>query len=467
MSASSLRTYQRSFGGGAPCRVVEIRTDRLDAHRLQAPSRVRARDAAHVLVQQTGLSVETLALPSLAVSARSAPAGLRQHGHDAYPTLRSALSAWWARTEPTERAVLLQQGRGDVPRFVAALRRRGLVATHRHAVDGAQAPLQAFVGTLGHLRQAGQFQPNARLLNTHFFLFDPRELDSPLAAIGDPVGMLATNGQIRFPPILRRATLLHAGGRWQVRHVGAEDLAIDLPDGTTLRPGVPDGPLLRYRGRDPDGPTTRGTTAACEIWLQGRSVTLIRCGGDSPTIPHGALVLAFPTPPAGDLLRALEAQPSVAFRIPRLPDLVTALQAGPQLLRDGAIVLSHASFREERFRTLGTPDPTAPLDFPANPDRTRAARVGIGVTRANTLVILAVQGTSSLAAAGPHSPTGCTLLELAEALIEAGAVDALNCDGGGSAQVFSGSGVLLPSGDARGVPGALFDRPVPVAAYLT
>lgn len=463
----SVRHYERSFGGGAPCRVVEIRADRLDAHRLQAPSRLRARDAAHVLAQQTGLSVETLALPSLAVSARSAPAGLRQHAHDTYPTLRSALSAWWARTEPTHRAALLQQGRGDVPQFVAALRRRGLIATHRHAVDGTRKRLQAFVGTIGQLRQAGQFQPNATLLNTHFFLFDPRELDSPLAAVGDPVGMLATHGQIRFPPILRRATLLHAGGRWQVRRVGAEDLAIDLPDGTTLRPGTPAGPALRYRGCDPDGATTRATTAACEIWLQGRSVSLIRCGGDSPTIPHGALVLSFREPPSAHALRTLEAQPSVRFRILRIPDLVTALQAGPQLLRDGTIVLSDASFREERFRTLGTPDPTAPLDFPADPDRTRAARVGIGVTRANTLVILAVQGTSSLAAAGPQSPTGCTLLELAEALIEAGAVDALNCDGGGSAQVFAGSGVLLPSSDARGVPGALFDRPVPVAACVT
>ena len=462
----SVRHYQRSFGGGAPCRVVEIRSDRLDAHRLQAPSRLRARDAAHVLAKQTGLSVETLALPSLAVSARSAPAPLRRHAHDTYPTLRSALSAWWARTEPTQRAELLRQGRGDVPRFVAALRRRGLIATHRHAVDGAPNQLRAFVGTIGQLRQAGQFQPDATLLNTHFFLFDPRELDSPLAAVGDPVGMLATHGQIRFPPILRRATLLHTGGRWHVRHVGAEDLAIDLPDGTTLRPGAADGPTLRYRGSDPDGPTTRSTTAACEIWLQGRSVSLIRRGGDGPTIPHGALVLSFHEPPSADALRTLEAQPSVRFRIPRMPDLVTALQAGPQLLRDGAIVVSDASFREERFRTLGTPDPTAPLDFPANPDRTRAARVGIGVTRANTLVILAVQGTSSLAAAGPHSPTGCTLLELAEAFVEAGAVDALNCDGGGSAQVFSGSGVLLPSSDARGVPGALFDRPVPVAACV-
>ena len=72
-----------------------------------------------------------------------------------------------------------------------------------------------------------------------------------------------------------------------------------------------------------------------------------------------------------------------------------------------------------------------------------------------------------IAIGGSRSPTGCTLLELAEALIEAGAVDALNCDGGGSAQVFAGSGVLLASSDARGVPGAVFDRPVPVAASVT
>ena len=491
MSERSLRSYRRTFGGGAPCKVVEIRTDHLGTHRLQAPSRIRARDAAHILALQTGASVETLALPSLAVRASRAPDALRHHAHDMFPGLRSALSAWWARTDPVERQALLADGarlaRGALPlpgarasghanevgRFVTGLRRRGLIASYRHLVAGEPPRLLAPVGTLGYLRQLGHLLPGALLFNSHFFVYDPRELDSPLAAIGDPVGMLASHGQVRAPPILRRAALTLASGRWQVQHLGIDDVAIDLPDGTTVAPGsatqsaaVSPGPTFRFRG---DHALAAGGTAAatpaCEVCIQGRHVSVIRMGS-ALSVPHGALVLSYAVAPSAALLRALEARPTVRFRVPRLPDLTTALQVGPQLLRGGELAVAAASFRDERFRTLGTPNPTAPLDFPADADRTRAARVGIGVTRTNTLVIVAVQGTSSLADVGPDAPTGCTLAELAHLLAEAGAVDALNCDGGGSTQVFAGPGVLLGSSDARAVTGALFDRPVPVAAAV-
>ncbi len=498
MSERSVRSYQRAFGGGAPCKVVEIRSDRLDTHRLQAPSRIRARDAAHILALQTGVSVETLALPSLAVRAASAPAKLRRHGHDMYPSLRTAVAAWWARTDSLERQALLARGAqlsrsaqlpssddpasrderasrnvGEVGRFVATLRRRGLIASYRRLVAGEPPRLLAPVGTLGYLRQLGHLLPGALLLNTHFFLYDPRELDSSFAAIGDPVGMLASHGEIRSPPILRRAALTLAGGRWQVQHLGIDDVAIDLPDGTTVahdsatQPAAASpGPTLRFRGdRALAAGNAAAATPACEVCIQGRHVSVIRMGG-AINVPHGALVLSYAVAPSAALLRALETRPTVRFRVPRLPGLTTALQVGPQLLRGGELAVAAASFRDERFRTLGTPNPTAPLDFPADADRTRAARVGIGVTRANTLVIVAVQGTSSLADVGPDAPTGCTLTELAQLLAEAGAVDALNCDGGGSTQVFAGPGVLLGSSDARAVPGALFDRPVPVAATV-
>lgn len=488
MSARSVRTYARRFGGAAPCTVVEIRTDHLETHRLQAPSRIRARDAAHILALQTGQSVETLALPSLTVRSSAAPTELRRHAEDTYPSLRGAVSAWWSRTDPTERTELLAHGTGEVARFITALRRRGLIASYRHLVDGAPPRLLAPVGTLGYLRQLGHALPGALLLNTHFFVYDPRELDSPLAAIGDPVGMLASRGQIQRPPILPRATLLLARGGWQIQHVGAADLAIDLPDGTTLRPGTgtdadtdtdassargPDAgaanaaarPSLRYRG-DATAAGSAGTSdAACAVYLQGRHVSLVRSGSVIPA-PHGGLVLAFATRPPEALLEALVARPAVRYRVPRIPDLCTALQVGPQLVRGGAIVIGAASFRDERFQTLGSSDPTAPLAFPADADRTRAGRVGIGVTRENALVIVAVQGTSSLSDRGPDAPEGCTMTELAELLVEAGAVDALNCDGGGSTQVFAGPGALLGSTDARAVPGAMFDRPVPVAAAV-
>jgi hypothetical protein len=461
----SVRSYARSFGGGAPCRCVEIHADELALHRLQAPSRIRARDVAHLYDRLYHPNVETLALPPHTVRASAAPAALQRHGDETYLSLRAALSAYWARTEAPEREASAGRRGDDVGRFLTVARRRGSITTHRPSRDGEGPTLTVPVGTLGYLRHVGHFLPTALLLNTHFFLFDPTELDSPFAAVGDPVGMLATHGQIRQPPILPRATLIRSGAGWSVRRLGVDDLAIDLPDGTTVLPGTSGASSLRYRGQGAAGERAPASEATLEVLLQGRSATVLASGGGL-TVPHGAIALSFTSPPGPGGLRALWARPTVGYRIPAIPDLVTAVQAGPQLLADGEAVVRDASFGDERFRTLGAVDATAPLVFPADHDRTRAGRVGIGVTRTNSLVIVAVQGTSSSSATGPDRPTGCTLSELAEALAEAGAVDALNCDGGGSAQVFRGAGAVLASSDSRAVGGALFDRPVPVAACV-
>jgi hypothetical protein len=178
-----------------------------------------------------------------------------------------------------------------------------------------------------------------------------RHLQGVLRRAADPVGMLATHGQIRQPPILSRATLIRSGAGWSVRRLGVDDLAIDLPDGTTVLPGTSGGSVLRYRGQGAARERPPASGATLEVLPQGRS--------------------------------------------------------------------------DERFRTLGAMDAT-----------------------------------------GPDRPTGCTLSELADVLAEAGAVDALTCDGGGSAQVFRGAGAVLASSDSRAVGGALFDRPVPVAACV-
>jgi hypothetical protein len=464
VTTRSVRPYERRFAGGAPCRVVEIRAAGLGAHRLLAPSRVRARDAAHLFARQGHASVEALALPPHAVRASSAPDALQCHGDDTHLSLRAAVSAWWARTPAEERSAVLGRRSGEPGRYLAEARRRGLIATHRHGVVGDVPDMVLPVGSLGHLRHVGRYLPDAVLLNSHFFLFDRVELDSPFAAIGDVAGMLATHGRIHHPPSVPRATLIHAAGRWRVLTLGADDVEVAFPDGATVRPGAPDGRTVAYRGGAPDdGAAAAG--AAFEVCLQGRFATVVRAGSGLP-VPHGALVVSFASRPQPEMLRALRAQPAVRYRIPRIPDLITALQAGPRLVRNGEIVVAEA-LRDERFGTLATRDPTAPLVFSTDHAHARAGRLGIGITRGNDLVVIAVQGASSLSDAEPDRPTGCTMTELAELLVEAGAVDAMNCDGGGSTQVFHGAGALLSSTDSRSVPGSQFDRPVPVAACLS
>ncbi|MCP5101067.1 MAG: phosphodiester glycosidase family protein, partial [Chloroflexi bacterium] len=57
--------------------------------------------------------------------------------------------------------------------------------------------------------------------------------------------------------------------------------------------------------------------------------------------------------------------------------------------------------------------------------------------------------------------TGATLLELAELLQEAGAVTAVNLDGGGSTQAYFKGGQAVVPGDRRGMPQCVYQRMIP------
>lgn len=448
---------RRAFADAPPGRVVVVHTDTLDLRRVTMPSRQRAREAAQFLAAVTRESSATLALPAATLSARHAPSELRRHGDEHYLTLRAALGAWALRSGPA--ALGAERATSATGCFLRALRSRGAIATAEWRVDDRPTTRVVPVAGLASLRHLGQAGSRALTVNSHFFLFDPRELDAPTAALGEPVGLLAYAGRIANPPVLPRATLLHTGGGWRVEHPGLDDLLIDLPGGLTLEAGASRGARVRYRG---DGRTDAAAPCAVEVCLQGASASVVRDGG-GVRLPHGALAIGFDTELPSSVRDALEAGARVRYRLPRWSDLRTGLQGGPLLVRSGDVAVDGDSLRRERFQTLGAADPTAPLVFPPDHDRTRAARVGIGVRCDGSLVLVAVEGRSSLSRDEGDAPSGCTLLELAELLRDHGAMDALNLDGGGSAQVFRGGGAIVGSSDTRGVPGARFDRPVPVA----
>jgi len=488
-SDTSVRTYTQAFGNGPPSRVVEIRTSAFRPLRLSAPSRVRAQDVAHIFSRQVDRPVVAVALPPRSLSSMHAPPPLRSFGNETYLTLRAVLGRMLSETKWKFRAESLpgdggrrqidggrliderRLGFGDaretateVERFLFGLRRRGLIAVRSGAGRIDAEPLVVPVGSLGYLRQVGHWLSDAVLVNSHFFVLSATELDTAFGAVGDPFGMVAAGGRIQNPPTVRRATLVRSDGAWAVTQLGAEDLEITFSDGTSARAGQ--NAEFWYRGRSPEGEFTPVRTGALDVCIQGEWVSIVKTDGGL-RVPHGALVVSFANEPSPSFRSALAANPRVRLSVSTIPDLTTALQVGPQLLDGGAVVVGEASFQEESFRTLGTCNPTGPVVFPADHDVTVAGRVGAGVTAEGSLVIVAIEGASSLASPRVGHPPGCTLLELAHVLAEAGAVDALNFDGGGSTQVFRGAGAILSSVDARDVPSSTFDRPVPVAGCAT
>ncbi len=163
---------------------------------------------------------------------------------------------------------------------------------------------------------------------------------------------------------------------------------------------------------------------------------------------------------------------SYRFRREEHQDIVQALQVGPLLLRGGRSVVTPTRLAEEEFWVDRLGDDgcmeigVVPTEFPDDVDRTRAGRIGLGVDREGRLVVVGVAGVEKGAKRLEADSRGATLAELADLLADAGAVEAVNLDGGGSTQVFFLGGLTTVAGGRLGLPSVQYERMVPSVGML-
>jgi len=435
---------------------------------------------------------------------------LLERGH-----LRYERGAWQAAAPPHEPA-----WRERAQAVLALLTREGrlhLEAGPGHALperlDFVDFPVRENlvpVGRLGFVREFVWRERPCLAFNTAFFLLEHDDYLSHHSALGEPYDLLVQDGTIHRPPLYRRGTLYQmarasfaptarADGHWQAGHFSLADVSITTPDGTRIVPQESDVPGLPFALNAPGraavtiytrvfGVATCGHPLGCtpeapnqiEYTIVDSRIVGRKVGGGLE-IPQNGLVISctpkrrketrfFPenlVSPSGAGLHR------VAYHFVREEhqDIVQALQAGPLLLQNGHTILSPASLAAEEFCPTPLGKPCAPVgvvptDYPDDVDRTRAGRIGLGVDREGCMVIVAVSGTER----GMHIPGvdshGATLAELADLLAQAGAVDAINLDGGGSTQLFYLSGLTTPAGGRYGMPGVHFERMVPDIGVL-
>lgn len=365
------------------------------------------------------------------------------------------------------------------------------------------------VGRCGYVRDAVREHYPAAAFNSSFFLLERDDLVSHHSALGDPYGLLVENGTIIRPPLYRRTTLWRdATGRWQIGTFGMEDVRLHLPGEVTLYPessGVKPGRREALFAVNPPGETpvalytrhfgvdtagypigyTPASKGRFELTIIDRAITAWQRGGNL-LIPQNGFVISFaagrdgqPLMALGDLSTNIAAlreligggQVRYSFWQPHHEGMFSAQQAGPQLIADGEIVRDASIFAREEY-WISAEDAEqdhpgiVPTDFPIDLEHTRAARLGIGIDSAGDLVILAVSGTSRGIARPGIDSAGATLLELAGLLQEAGAVQAINLDGGGSVQLFAEGGLYNIPGDRRGRQGVVYERLVPTIGLI-
>lgn len=251
---------------------------------------------------------------------------------------------------------------------------------------------------------------------------------SYFAPNGEIIGLLKIDGEIiSTPETPRTAVGIFADG-----HIAFDQVTwqgnVELPGGRVALSAVNrergENELILYTGYF--GASTGTNTAGTEVVVaaDGRVVAVSR--GNTP-IKAGTVVLSGHGEAAKTLAGLKTGDIVSIFQTlgPTWDQAVSALGAGPMLVKDGSVFLT-----------------TKVEEFGSDVAGGRAPRTALGITKEGNLLLVVVDGRQATSG-------GLTLLELALFMQELGAVDAMNLDGGGSSELVVNDKVMNKPSDGR------------------
>ncbi len=281
------------------------------------------------------------------------------------------------------------------------------------------------------------------VMNSHFFLMEPTDINTPFSLLGEPVGGLIVDGSVKFPYLYERSALfLYRNHTSEVKKVGIRDMEVVIGERSYIHGK---NAVFYVRPEYEVSPAQKGTDI---VIVNNRIVGRKKGGGTE-------------VPDAGFVLHTEEdidiSGHRVVYRVKSIENIVFSVQGGPWLVKDER----PASFFDDPFYK-DEPIYFPPTVFPVAWGARYASRSAIGTTKNGELLILHVEGTNESTYIPGLDSRGFTLSELSEVMYSYGAKDGINLDGGGSAQLYLEGGKFFTFADRRGMPGLSYRRPVPL-----
>lgn len=335
------------------------------------------------------------------------------------------------------------------------------------------------LGRCDFIRHFAQNHERSALFNTSHFLHEHDDLISHHSGYGDAIGLMAAANTILRPPVYCRGALLFDGARWRITPLSLNDIMLSLPGDILLGASDEDGvsqfqvnpteplPIALYTragGLRQDGRPMWQTPPAedrIEYVLVNRQILSWKRGG-ALQIPQNGFVLSLRDGalPEGVTEQIIEdAWVEYSFAAGAV-DVVSGIQAGPILLRDGEPVSAIAEDLEEFYASRAETVGISPVRMDISGAGVRKARSALGIKSNGDLLLLLVDSCESGSRSEVDS-AGVSLLELTNLLRRADAVDALNLSGEGSCHLFVYGGLANTPSDRRGLPGVAFERMLP------
>lgn len=245
-------------------------------------------------------------------------------------------------------------------------------------------------------------------INASFFSFDVIDADSKYDIYGTPIGLRVKDGKILYPPQFdREALIVDNDNNVSIKPIGLKDIKISIPGTIYERP-------QKY------APKTNGNN----VVIIGNKVVDV-CKGKRTRIPSTGYVI-------NTSLDNIKVGDTVTYE--GLENVKFAIQVGNSIIVDNTKTTCFKSKFFDVYKLKNTPYPPSmyPLDF----EHARAPRMALGADKDNKPVIVFFEGSSKNEYQIGIDSCGASLLEMADILSELKIKNAINLDGGGSAQIL-------------------------------
>jgi len=285
-------------------------------------------------------------------------------------------------------------------------------------------------------------------VNSSFFIMDKFDCATLYDQVGTPFGLCVKNGEVQNPPLFGREALIVKSGGVSVEEPCVRELTLEI-NGRTYRHG--ENAEIFSRPECAKTPKRAGR----KLVIIGRRVAAV-CDATRVKVPASGFVLC----PQGDC----DAAPGDTVSYLGMEDVLFGIQVGNSIVRNGEKTEKFISrfYNLRGLERVAFPPSLYPLDFSG----ARAARIALGADAGGKPMLLWAEGAGKLGYKRGEESCGASLSEMADICSELGMVNAINLDGGGSAQILMNSKRSLLISDRNAEDNSEAERPIPLGLVV-
>lgn len=292
-------------------------------------------------------------------------------------------------------------------------------------------------------------EENAQLkVDASFFIMDRFDCATAFDHIGIPFGLRLKDGSIENPPAYNReALLVKKDGNIEIRPLDIRGLEIQIGE-------------RRYR----DGENAKIYERPRHRTVRGAGTKAAICGNTVAAVRHGGSLVV----PASGFVMKVEGEcdirPGDRVTYHGLEDIGFGIQVGNSIVKNGVKTEQFFSrfYNIRHFQPIPYPPSLYPMDF----KKGRAARIALGADREEKPMLLWAEGAGKIRYVPGQDSCGASLSELADICEAMGMVNAVNLDGGGSAQILLDNRRSLMISDRNEEDNSERERPVPMGLIV-